>query len=172
MDELLADHVNVRKLREYLTERGAYILRHGTRSLMEHLEGVHLILIEAKSEEVVCNAGLFHSVYGTFVYRTKLIENSEREKVQAMIGLRAEELVWTFCSLPRPNILEMSLNCENHNWFSEKVECRHSTHKQLWSDLLRLECANMLEQSALQRFPSLGRHAQSIGIVDAEGFRV
>jgi hypothetical protein len=49
----------------------------------------------------------------------------------------------------------------------------HSGNKaqaQFYQDLLALECANLAEQRLIHAFPSLARHAQSLGVLDAEGF--
>jgi hypothetical protein len=49
---------------------------------------------------------------------------------------------------------------------------RTRTASPLQSDLLALECANLIEQRTLYKFPHLSRHAQAIGMLDAGGFRV
>jgi hypothetical protein len=160
-------------MRDYLVAQGAHKQPHSGRSLLVHLEGVHRILVAAKSEPDVCRAGMFHSVYGTAAYKLQLLDREKRAEVRDLIGARAEEVAWTFCKLPmRVQALDLSLQNCNHDWLAEQVKCRYSTYDQLWLDLVRLECANLIEQHALHQFPSLGRHAQRIGMLDAEGFCV
>jgi len=161
------------ELHSYLVANGADRQPHGRRFLLDHLEGVHRILVGAKSEPDVCAAVLFHSVYGTALYKPRLVDTARRDEIQRLIGARAEEIVWAFCTLQmRAKALDLSLQCGNHDWLAGKVACRHCEPDRLWSDLIRVECANLLEQHALQEFPSIGRHAREIGIVDAEGFLV
>lgn len=160
------------QLRQFLAANGADKQPHSGRFLMDHLLGVQEILQRAKSEEVVCTAGLFHSVYGTAIYKPQLVPASRREEVRAVIGGRCEEIVWTFGVMPaRPTVWELCLSNNRHEFLSEKFAIEHSTAEQLWLDLLRLECANLLEQkAALHKFPFLMRHAKGLGMLDAEGF--
>jgi hypothetical protein len=160
------------QLRQFLAANGADRQPHGGRLLLDHLLGVQGILQRARSEEVVCTAGLFHSVYGTAIYKPQLVPASRREEVREMIGGRAEEIVWTFGVMPgRPTVWELCLSNSRHEFLGEKFVIEHSTAEQLWLDLLRLECANLLEQkAALHKFPFLMRHAKGLGMLDAEGF--
>lgn len=117
--------------------------------------------------------GLFHSVYGTSAYKPRLLDVDDRQLVRDLIGGRAEEIAWAFCNLPmRSQALDLALQCGNHDLLMEQVRCSHSSRDRLWGDLIALECANLLEQHALHEFRSLGRHAQEIGMVDADGFCV
>ncbi len=164
------------ELRAYLVKNGADKQPHGDRMLLDHLLGVQGILQRAKSEEAVCHAGLFHSVYGTTVYKPTLIDKSRREEVQALIGLRAEgdRVDLRRCAATaRPTVWEVGLSNKQSSVVMSNFRIEHSTPDQLWHDLLRLECANLLEQkSALHKFPFLMRHAEGVGMLDAEGFCV
>jgi hypothetical protein len=53
----------------------------------------------------VCDAGLFHSVYGTRVFRQKAWPMAGRDAICGLIGTRAEELVYLFCVINRPKAL-------------------------------------------------------------------
>ena len=173
-EELRASLHRQNQLREYLVMNGADKLSHSSRMLLDHLLGVQGILQRTKSEEPLCTAGLFHSVYGTAIYQLKLISTNKREEVRALIGARAEEIVWTFCMMPgRPTVWEMGLSNHRHDFLAQHYKTKHSAPDQLWLDLLRLECANMLEQrAALHKFPFLMRHAKEMGMLDPEGFCV
>jgi len=161
-------------LRAYLVQNGADKQPHSGRFLIDHLLGVQGILRRSKAEEVVCLAGLFHSVYGTAIYKPTLISRDKRVEVQALIGHRAEEIVWTFGLMPaRPHAWEVGLSNKDHSFLEKNFPVEHSTPDQLWLDLLRLECANLLEQkSALHKFPFLALKAQDVGMLDADGFCV
>lgn len=115
-------------------------------------------------------AGLFHSVYGTRAFRHAIAAMREREAVRACIGGSAEQMVWAFAVLPRPRLFEDALAKGEHGW-SDAVEGT-LPRAYLESALLQIECANLLEQKVLFRFPALLAHARTAGMLDGEGFAV
>ena len=87
---------------DYLKEIGCDNQQHsGNRSLLHHLVGVSLMLSEGEASDALCIAGLFHSIYGTSVFRPKMISMDDRDKIKALIGIEAENLVYQFCILPK-----------------------------------------------------------------------
>ena len=87
---------------DYLKEIGCGNQQHsGNRSLLHHLVGVSLILSERECSDALCIAGLFHSIYGTSVFRPKMISMDDRDKIKSLIGVEAENLVYQFCILPK-----------------------------------------------------------------------
>lgn len=159
------------KFKNYLIEQGAAQTAHSGYTLWDHLAGVHRILEACGSVDYVCAAGLFHSVYGTQVFKKVTIDSSRRAEVQSLIGQRAESLVWAFCNLPRPKLFEISLKQQTFDWL-DQVDVNNDNKKQFWQDLVRLECANLLEQKSLYEFPFLARQAQEMRMLDREGFSV
>src|SRR5258705_7180313 len=91
-----------------------YSHAHG-RSLQEHLVGTHNILRAWRQPFAIRAAGLFHSAYSTDVYRRHLLDPSERDQLRAVIGEKAERLVYLFGNVPR-------------HWFFEKI-----FQSELWS---------------------------------------
>jgi hypothetical protein len=158
------------KLKDYLLAQGSSGTKHSGATLWDHLSGVHRILQACGSSDDVCTAGLFHSVYGTQSFKQTTIDKSRRHEVQALIGNNAESLVWAFCTLPRPKLLEISLKQQTFDWL-ENLGIATSP-KQFGQDLIRLECANLLEQKKLHEFPYLARQAQSMRMLDREGFSI
>ena len=70
---------------------------------MSHLVGVHRILRRWGCRDDVCDAGLFHSVYGTEYFEPD--EGTvERRHVRDVIGERAERLAWLWCTIARQTI--------------------------------------------------------------------
>ena len=83
-------------------------IRHGRRTFFDHLLKTSGI-VEKLCEDIgitesryLIDAALFHSIYGTdyFEHNTAI----SREKITLIIGERAEQLVYFFCSLPDTNI--------------------------------------------------------------------
>lgn len=155
------------EFQSYLLAQGAGSIPHSGCTLWDHLAGVHRILVACNSPDHVSIAGLFHSVYGTNAFRTVTIARDRRQEVKLLIGTKAEKLVWLFGTLDRPRLFEEGL-ARGRNW-SKETACEDPLDA---NDLLRLECANLLEQKRLHSFPRLAAHAQDIGMVDKLGFSV
>jgi hypothetical protein len=158
------------RLKDYLIAKGTGQTAHSCNRLWDHLSGVHRILKACDSAEHVCSAGLFHSVYGTQAFKKVTIDAARRPEVQALIGQAAEALVWAFCTLPRPKLLEVSLKQQTFNWANDLEGAINPT--QFAQDLIRLECANLIEQRTLHQFPCLAHKAQEMRMLDRDGFSV
>ena len=82
---------------KFLKEAGCGYLPHTGRTLYDHLLGTANILLEYERPDAEVKAGLFHSIYGTDIYRKRI--SITREAVSELIGEEAEEIVRIFCSL-------------------------------------------------------------------------
>jgi hypothetical protein len=115
---------------DFLESIGCGEIDHSGRTLLEHLIGTYKILDERSAPIHVCDAGLFHSVYGTAYFKPKTISLSNRDIVKDIIGEGAENLAFMFCVIPTPRFANiMSLT-------DEKVR----------DELLMIEDANREEQ--------------------------
>ena len=101
-------------------------LPHSGRTLKDHLNGTANILRHWLCSDDVVNAGLYHSVYGTSIYKN--VATINREEVVTLIGAYAESLVYTFCNT---NHIRMIHFIENRN-----------------KELILVECANLMEQKS------------------------
>ena len=90
---------------KFLLEVGTKNQRHGQRTLYDHLVGTWKLLKGWGCSREICNAGLFHSIYGTQVYLPSTIPIKNRKVVQDLIGKSAENLVYLFHITP-PNRFE------------------------------------------------------------------
>ncbi|MBC7681982.1 MAG: hypothetical protein H7172_06580 [Ferruginibacter sp.] len=159
----------------FLQQRGTRQTAHSGHTLWAHLTGVHQILVRWGAARPLQLAGLFHSVYGTQVFATASVAKTERASVIRLIGEPAETLVWLFAHLQRPTLFETSLRSGHFVWphIAGLPPLQSTDHPSLLqSELLALECANLVEQRTLYKFPHLSRHAQVIGMLDADGFSV
>ena len=86
---------------KFLKEAGCGYLPHTGRTLYDHLLGTANILLEFERPDAEVKAGLFHSIYGTDIYRKRI--SITREAVSELIGEEAEQLVHIICSL-KPRI--------------------------------------------------------------------
>jgi len=66
---------------------------------LSHLLGTRRLLVEWGERPALCDAGLFHSAYGTeyFPHTT----SAERDEVRAVIGDDAERVAWWWCTVRR-----------------------------------------------------------------------
>ena len=71
--------------------------KHREKTFYQHLFNVYTYLKEHGAPEEVCDAGLFHSIYGTEFYEFQN-DRITREVVRGFIGNYAEELVHVFCT--------------------------------------------------------------------------
>lgn len=74
---------------------------HSGRTLFEHLKGTHDLLEKWSNPRDVCIGGLFHSIYGTQYYRVQSADVADRKHIADVIGPRAEELAFLFCTTDR-----------------------------------------------------------------------
>src|SRR5690242_5488183 len=96
-----------------LTRLGVGEFAHLYGSLESHLLGTYSLLSEWGNPEFVCDAGLYHAVYGTQPMKELGIPHkdysaSDRPKIAAIIGPQAESLVYLYAACDRdyfyPNI--------------------------------------------------------------------
>lgn len=98
-----------------------------TDTYINHCVNVYNILKEEGNSEDVCNAGLYHSVYGTsYANLTLQTVDKDREIIKKEIGKYAENLVYEMCILPdRDNTILNGNVTWNHNVFLDIVKiCR------------------------------------------------
>ena len=115
---------------KFLLEVGTKNQPHGHRTLYEHLIGTWKLLKEWGCSRDICNAGLFHSIYGTQVYLPSTIPIKNRKVVQNLIGEKAENLVYLFHITP-----------------PDRFEHFVTMHEPDRSDLITIDYANAMEQS-------------------------
>jgi hypothetical protein len=170
MDEQLENRL--RFLRKANTEG----MPHSDRGLLDHLLGTRQLLVEWEARPALCDAGLFHSVYGTEYYELKAIPLTMRNEMQQLIGEEAESLAWLFCMIRRETLYQ---NPGRERDF--RVEHRLTDEwlpltKIQFQDLLTLTIANTLEAfprcSRMERrhLRRYLRRFRDIAIPPVEGF--
>ncbi len=87
-----------RKRLVFLREAGAFSVRHNSdEDLMPHLLGTRDLLREWGARQELCDAGLFHSLYGTEYFDSATLPETGRKDLRRIIGAGAEYLVWLWC---------------------------------------------------------------------------
>ncbi|WP_427854356.1 DUF6817 domain-containing protein [Leptospira tipperaryensis] len=129
------------RLRTLNAEKFEHI--HG--DLLTHLVGTFRILADWGSPETLCNAGLYHAVYGTFAYQNPLIGTEARTEIQEIIGEKSETLVFLYGSCDRGYFYSQfgkNETIKHKNWMTKEI--RILTRKET-EDLCELTAANELE---------------------------
>jgi len=90
-----------------------------TEKFINHCIDVYEILKRENESEEVCNAGLYHSIYGTSYFNVTIqtIEN-DRDLIRNEIGEYAEKLVYEMCSLKDR---EVDIVKGNFNWDTQTL---------------------------------------------------
>lgn len=109
-------------------------VRHSGRSLYDHLCGTHALLEQWGNCRPVCTAGLFHSIYGTAMFRHASWPLTDRNTIRELIGPDAEELVYLFCTQERPQAFFITPDTS------------------ILQALREIEAANLLEQGSKSKW--------------------
>ena len=75
-----------------------------SRHAQKHLVGGQSVLRYWRAPEFLCNAALFHSIYGTEGFQGYCLPLSYRADIAELIGPRAERLAWIFCMVDRYSV--------------------------------------------------------------------
>jgi hypothetical protein len=147
---------NFEKLSKFVYSKGAANKSHEVGTLHDHLVRVFQILENKKLPEHVCFAGGLHSVYGTNVFTDAILGQSDRKEVGDVFGNDAELLASLFSVIDRPNTLVTPLEIREDEVYLKLndgniVSISHETLK----ELRYIECANLLDQDSLKKYPTL-----------------
>lgn len=147
-------------MEKFLLESGAGMIGHSGRTLYDHLLGTRRILASWRVEEHIERAGLMHSVFGTVSFHRALIDVTKSKELAELIGFKAYELVVLFQRIKRG---ERLLSAYDHgqavfsgaNALDGRKDEFVPISKESALSLIILDCANLLEQRAGDRFMKL-----------------
>jgi len=148
---------NFEMLSEWLVKHHALDQSHAQGTLHDHLVRTYALL-EAKTSQDVAFGGGLHSIYGTNVFKHRMLDASPhaRAQVAAQFGKEAESLAYSFSVIDRPKALE------NHAGFHGDNVVLKLTHDatvsvplHVYKELCLIECANLADQNSLDKWPNL-----------------
>ncbi|MBL8849697.1 MAG: hypothetical protein JNG89_08430 [Planctomycetaceae bacterium] len=91
-----------RKMVAFLGTLGIDDVPHsGQKGFLAHLIGVYKDLDAWGCDRDLCRAGLFHSIYGTEMFRRWALPLERRDEVKSLIGERAEWIAYVNCLMDR-----------------------------------------------------------------------
>jgi len=138
-------------LHEEMRKRVPAALAHnGEESFDDHLVGVQSVLRSWGAPERVCDAALFHSIYGTEGFQGYSLPLAQRSDIAGLIGARAERLAWIFCMVDRWSVDEIVLGMRSDLCFRARPELGGFPlvleSRGEYLDFLALTLADWLEQ--------------------------
>lgn len=128
-----------------LKDLGAEEFDHINGSLLSHLQGTHDLLQEWDNRPQLCNAGLYHAVYGTAGLQQNLIQLKDRPVVASLIGEESEHIVYLFSACDRDYVYPQ-IGTRDHVEYRDRFS--QSTLRlsdSVFADLCELTIANELE---------------------------
>src|SRR5580765_2131236 len=86
-----------------LRELGFRTFQHDSHvPFLAHLGGTRRLLMAWGERPALCDAGLFHSVYGTEYFEPE--RTADRDDVIAVIGADVERIAWLWCAIRRDTL--------------------------------------------------------------------
>ena len=168
---------NYRAMIDFLRGLGTEDVQHsGHKGFLAHLVSVFRDLEAWGCDQDLCRAGLFHSIYGTELFRRWSLPLERRDEVRAVIGERAERIAFVNCMMDRSTfdaLLESDgPYCLRNRETGETIELSREDY----DDLVRLHLCDWLEQVARSerwdyRRDSYRRMAERLGGVAEESYQ-
>ncbi|WP_457328706.1 DUF6817 domain-containing protein [Rhizobacter sp. P5_C2] len=160
----------------FLKQTRTHEIHHsGRATLYDHLVGTYRLLTEFDVPEPTRLAGLFHSVYATQSFQHVSVLAQDRPAVLALIGEEAERLVRIFSTLPRPRLLDDALHNSSDRWedvvweAASRLPGLEDAQRADVMQIAAIECANLIDQKALQLYPRVAALAQAQGWLNERG---
>lgn len=109
---------------------------------LSHLLGTRRLLAKWGERGAMCDAGLFHSAYGTQFFQPD--QPASRSAVRQLIGDEGEEIAWVWCTILRDTIEVMPPHTVSDRRTGELV----TLSAEMVADIATLWAADTVEQIA------------------------
>ncbi len=97
-------NTNYKRMTDYLIGIGIEHIPHTKKTYLGHLIAVYRMMQAEGCGEDACQAGMFHSVYGTERFQGFKLPLERRGEVRDLIGERAERLAYINCAMDRASL--------------------------------------------------------------------
>ena len=166
-----------KQLTDFFIAVGAEQVEHTDKGYLAHAIGVHNDLRAWGCGAEVCEAGMFHSIYGTEFFQKFTLPTERRSEVREKIGARAEQLAYCNCAMDRASFDAAVARgtppyCFRDRLTDETLELSESD----FNDLCTIHLCDWLEQVPRSenwdyRFDSYGGLAKRLGGVAMEKYK-
>lgn len=138
---------NYRTMIDFLRGLGTEDVPHsGDQGFLAHLIGVFRDLEAWNCDRDLCRAGLFHSIYGTELFRRFSLPLERRAEVQALIGERAERIAYVNCLMDRSTCDELIDSDGPYRIRNRETGETIELSRADYDDLIRMHLCDWLEQ--------------------------
>lgn len=136
-----------KQLTDFMLELGAEQVSHTEKSYLAHNIGVYNYMKARGCNEELCQAGLFHSIYGTELFQRFSLPLERRSDVRALIGERAERLAYLNCAMDRTSFDRAQRNREEPYRFRDRITgAEVELSEEDFTDLGKIHLYDWLEQ--------------------------
>lgn len=147
----------------------------GHKGFLAHLVAVHRDLESWGCSQDVCRAGLFHSIYGTELFRRWSLPLDRRDDVRAVIGERAERLAYVNCMMDRSSYDALLESDGPYRMRNRETGETLELDRADYDDLVRVHLCDWLEQVARSdqwdyRPDAIRRMAKRLGGIAQESY--
>ena len=138
-----------KQMTDFFLSVGANDIDHSDKSYLGHVIGVYNYLKQRGCDEAICDAGMFHSIYGTELFTKFALPLERRDELKALIGERAENLGYLFSAMKREPFDEAVFQ-EEGPWPLEDRFTGETVmlDEDVFHDMLVLQVYDWLEQVA------------------------
>lgn len=136
-----------KELTNYIIAAGAADIPHTEKTYLSHAIGVYTDLKAWDCDEELCRAALFHSIYGTQQFQGFTLPLSKREELRALIGERAERIVYWNCAMDRASFDAAVTQTEGPYRIKDRLTQQETAlSAEDFDDLCRVHLCDFLEQ--------------------------
>lgn len=136
-----------KRLTDFLVAEGVEQVGHTGKSYLAHLIGVYKLMEAHGCTEEVCQAGMFHSIYGTQRFQGFKLALERRPAVRALIGERAERLAYLNCAMERASFDRAVEQSGDRCTLTDRLTGEEvSLTREDFDDLCRIHLYDWLEQ--------------------------
>jgi hypothetical protein len=141
-----------KELADFLVKLGIEKVPHSQKNYLGHLIAVYRFMKDAGCTEEVCQAGMFHSIYGTEQFQGFKLSLDQRDVVRDLIGDRAERLAYLNCAMNRASLDEAVARQEEPYRIVDRITGAEVTlTREDFDDLCRVHLYDWLEQAPRSR---------------------
>jgi len=133
---------------------------HSDNTYLSHASSVYRDLKSWKCSEELCDAGMFHSIYGTEIFQKFVLPLERRGDVQELIGTRAEHLAYLNCSLVRSSFDQsLKIPLDKYSLEDRFLQQEVEVSQKDYNDLCLIHLCDWLEQVGRVQLWDLRRDA-------------
>jgi hypothetical protein len=165
-----------RKMIDFLRALGTEDVQHsGEKGFLAHLVAVSRDMEAWGGDQDLCRAALFHSIYGTELFRRWSLPLERRDEVRALIGERAEWLAFVNCLMDRTSFEDLLESAGPYRIRNRETGETIELSTRDYEDLVRLRLCDWLEQVARSgrwdyRRDAIRRMAERLGGIAQESY--